>query len=64
MKIYKLVIEYNEGTEEVEFIEESITEDAPDSTYIGKLELDAYYKDKDIDHTDIVKFFSGVIGEA
>ena len=30
MKIYKLVIEYNEGTEEVEFIEESITEDAPE----------------------------------
>ena len=64
MKIYKLVIEYNEGTEEVEFIEESITEDAPDSTYIGKLELDPYYDDKDIDTTDIVKFFSGVVGEA
>jgi hypothetical protein len=64
LKVYKLIIEFNEDTEEIEFIEESIAEDAPDSTYIGKIQLDGYYKDKDIDTTDLVKFFSGVVGEA
>ena len=64
VKIYKLIIEFDDKTEQIEFIEESVTEDVPDETYIGKIALSSYFDSKDIDITELVKWFSGVVGEA
>ena len=43
MKVYTLTIVYDDTTDEIEFIEEEITEDAP--TVVYKLQIDPEYYD-------------------
>jgi methyl coenzyme M reductase subunit D len=64
VKIYKLIIEFDSDSEEIEFIEESVTEDAPDGTYMGKLNVGSYFDDNDKDITELLQYFTGEIGES
>tara|TARA_R100001082_G_scaffold74761_1_gene43203 strand:+ start:1599 stop:1778 length:180 start_codon:yes stop_codon:yes gene_type:complete len=48
MKKYILTIEYNEKTEEVEYLTEEIIDDLP-SFYYGDIVLDEYWDDETIE---------------
>ena len=43
MKVYHLTIAYNEKTEEVEYIMESVDEDTMDIIVIGEVDLSRYF---------------------
>jgi hypothetical protein len=46
MKVYTLTIVYDEKTDEIEFIEEEITEDTP--TVVYKVQIDPEYYDYEV----------------
>ena len=61
MKIYKLVICYNEDDEELEYIEESIEDDsAIEPICIGTVDLSEIFEE----FPEYVKYFRGPIGKA
>ena len=61
MKIYKLVIAYNEDDEELEYIEESIEDDnAVEPVCIGTVDLTEIFEE----FPEYVKYFRGPIGRA
>ena len=61
MKIYRLVIAYNEDDEELEYIEESIEDDsAIEPICIGTVDLSEIFEE----FPEYVKYFRGPIGKA
>jgi hypothetical protein len=65
MKIYKLVIAYNEKEEEMEYIEETLEDDSfyeedTESVCIGTLDLSEVFED----YEEFAKHFTGEIGKA
>ena len=61
MKIYRLVICYNEEAEELEYIEESIEDDsAMEPVCLGTIDLSEVFED----YEEFVKHFTGQIGKA
>ena len=46
MKVYQLTIVYDEKTDEIEYIEEEVTEDTPTTMY--KVQVDPEYYDNEI----------------
>tara|TARA_Y100000310_G_C20553266_1_gene749221 strand:+ start:1002 stop:1187 length:186 start_codon:yes stop_codon:yes gene_type:complete len=61
MKIYRLVICYNEEDEQLEYIEESIEDDqAPEHTYMGSIDLTEYFED----YPEMLVYLTGEVGEA
>ena len=59
MKTYKLIIQYDDHTDEIEYIEESITEDSP-----NEYERNVLVAGDVEDMPELLKYFDGVIGES
>ena len=57
MKVYRLVICYNEKTEQMEYLEESIEEDVREPIIVGTVDISEYFE-------EFIDYYAGEIAKA